>query len=113
MRRRYLLSILLAPALLLPLSPPSGAVQVDLAAKLRELDPRILTADKEQARAAANMLYADVRARIKLANQRETKNWRGLKNLADWDKYRDQRVEALRKSLGQFPPPPEKPKVTV
>lgn len=99
----------------LPLLPITGAAQQqdDLAKKLRELDGRILTADKDQAKAAANMVWDDLRQRLKQANKKSTTEWRGLKSVADWEKYRDAKIEALRQSLGKFPPVPKEVDVHV
>jgi cephalosporin-C deacetylase-like acetyl esterase len=107
--------VLLAIMSILACATWSGATvqNDDLAKKVRDLDVRILTADKDQAKVAANMVYSDVRARIKAANKRETMNWRNLKDRAAWEKYRDERIEALRKSLGEIPQPPSKPKITI
>jgi dienelactone hydrolase len=55
----------------------------------------------------------EVRAEILLANRRESKLWRELKGKAQWEKYRDSRIEALKSSLGMFPEPPGDLKVRV
>src|SRR5262249_41291290 len=39
--------------------------------------------------------------------------WRALKGRADWERYRDVRLQALRRSLGTFPSPPKDLKVRV
>src|SRR5262245_38502634 len=75
-----------------------------LAAKLRELEPGV---------AASDAAAADVRARLQAANRRESEAWRALKTRADWERYRDVRLKALRASLGEFPPPPKDLKVRV
>src|SRR5437773_2170543 len=70
-RNRHLWSVLaiLALAVLWPLSWSGAAAQEDdLAKKLSELDPRILTVDKDGAKPATNMVWEDIRARVKMAN---------------------------------------------
>jgi dienelactone hydrolase len=77
-----------------------------LAEKLRALEPRIAPWE-----AGAEALQ--VRALRDAANRRETKAWQALKNRADWERYRDARLAALRASLGTFPPAPKDLKVRV
>jgi hypothetical protein len=84
-----------------------------LATKLRELDTRVIPADSELGKQLGRMLAKDVRARIQEANERESKAWRSIKTKADWERYRDQRIRALRDSLGEFPPVPKEMKVVV
>jgi dienelactone hydrolase len=83
----------------------------DLAGRLRTLDARVLTAD--EGRRAAEALRLDVRARLRAAGERESAAWHALKGRADWERYRDARVKALRESLGAFPTPPADLKVRV
>src|SRR6185295_18712328 len=66
----------------------------DLAAQLRELDAKVLPAELPR------MIGRDARARIELANQRESKAWSEISSKADWEKYRDAKIRALRESLG-------------
>ncbi len=82
-----------------------------LARHLRDLDATVLPAkDRDK---LARMLSQDVRARIMAANQRETAAWEAVAGRADWERFRDVRIEALRRSLGQFPPAPRDLKVHV
>src|SRR5262249_29960879 len=53
------------------------------------------------------------RARLREAGERESKAWRALKTKADWEKYADARLNALRASLGTYPAPPKDLKVRV
>src|SRR5262249_29164496 len=88
--------------------PSAAAGQAgDLAAQLRDLSVTCIPADSDKAKDLAKLLYADARARIRAANQRETKAWQQLKTKEDWEKFRDPRIAALRASLGQ---PVEQPK---
>lgn len=52
------------------------------------------------------MLSRDVRRRLQAASARENRAWQQVKQSADWEKFRDARLQALRVSLGQFPEPP-------
>jgi dienelactone hydrolase len=81
--------------------------QDDLADRLRELDAKVLPAELPR------MIGRDARARIELANQRESKAWSEIRTRADWEKYRDAKVRALRESLGADEPFPPELKVWV
>ena len=61
---------------------------------------------EEQARARA-MLDDDCRARLRAANRRDAAAWAKVQSLADWERFRDARLKALRASLGSFPPEPK------
>ncbi len=73
----------------------------DLAAKLRELDATVLPEPQPR------MIGRDAGARIKEANRRETQAWNEIKTRADWEKYRDAKIRALRESLGAAEPVPK------
>src|SRR5262245_3243523 len=44
--------------------------------------------------------------KIKDANARDRAAWAKINSKADWEKFRDERIAALRKSLGTFPEVP-------
>ena len=48
-----------------------------------------------------------MRARIQVANERESKAWHALKSREDWERFRDVRLQALRASLGEALPGPK------
>jgi dienelactone hydrolase len=78
----------------------------DLAETLRKLDVRVVPADSERAKELPRMLGRDARARIGIANRRETEAWHKVTTRAEWERYRDRRIGALRRSLGEYPDPP-------
>src|SRR5215208_7168532 len=51
--------------------------------------------------------------RIKDANARDRESWAKVQTKADWEKFRDERIVALRKSLGAFPEVPKQVPVRV
>ncbi|MHC4625797.1 MAG: alpha/beta hydrolase [Planctomycetota bacterium] len=53
------------------------------------------------------MVSRDIERRRLLAIQRENTAWSKVSSRDDWERFRNQRLNALRESLGQFPPPPE------
>src|SRR5688500_8297682 len=72
-------------------------------------DPVVLPPDAK----AERLLYEDARARIRAANERESRAWTELRTREDWERYRDVRLKALRDSLGVAPEAAElRPRVT-
>src|SRR5205807_2256405 len=84
----------------------------DLAARLRAFDATVVTADAGK-KDLAQMLSRDIRARRDAANQRETMAWEAVRTREDWERFRDVRIQALRASLGYYPPVPKDLKVRV
>ena len=72
---------------------------------VRDLDLRVFS-DRQQRELSA-MVARDIERRRLLAIQRENRAWANVKTRADWERFRDARLEALRVSLGQFPRVPQ------
>lgn len=76
-----------------------------LAEKLRTLEPNVIDVPgkitPEERDKLRRMLSDDVRDRLRAANRRETEAWRKINTREEWEKYRDGKIEALRKSLGE------------
>ncbi|HKI31617.1 MAG TPA: acetylxylan esterase [Gemmataceae bacterium] len=106
-----LLTVVIATAAVSRAEDEPDSSQV--AETLRKLDVRVVPADSERAKELPRMLGRDARARIDAANRRETEAWHKITNRDEWERYRDQRIEALRRSLGQFPDPPKDLKMRV
>ncbi len=75
----------------------------DVAGQLRVVNGNVLADNAKPTRMLAN----DARQRLQAANVREGRAWEQLTGRADWEKYRDVRLDALRQSLGEFPPVPK------
>src|SRR6266542_120884 len=73
----------------------------DEAADLSKIAPEVL--DKEQRTEAAGMIDRDIRRRTDEANARNRQEWARIKTREQWEKYRDERIERLRRSLGEYP----------
>src|SRR5262245_56287966 len=88
------------------------AAQPGLAEQLRSIQPNLFS-DAER-KSNAQMLRNDVTKRRDAANQRDAQAWAKVKSRNDWEKFRAPRIDALRRSLGQFPAAPKtvKPHVT-
>ena len=65
----------------------------DLATALRDLDITALSSDERQA--SAGMISRDIERRRLLAIQRENMAWSKVKSRNDWERFRDQRLNAL------------------
>src|SRR5436190_12592413 len=81
------------------------AEETGLAARLRALDSNVFPAGERNA--LSRMLATDVRARRDEANRRDARAWAQVKSRAGWERFRDRRIDALRRSLGSFPPVPK------
>jgi hypothetical protein len=89
--------------------PVAGAAceqtaEIGLAAKLRKLNARVFPVNGKTANALPSMLTRDVLTRIQAAAVRENTAWHEAKTRADLERLRDARIQALRDSLGPFPP---------
>jgi cephalosporin-C deacetylase-like acetyl esterase len=90
---------------------PARVAGDDLAAQLRDLNATVIPAESEQAKQLPRMLARHAQARVREANQRESRHWHQIRSRADWEHYRNPRIQALRASLGSFPPAPRDLKV--
>jgi dienelactone hydrolase len=96
------IAVLLGLAALLGSDLAARAAGDDLARQIRELDGTVLPADGDPTK----QLAQHARARLREANRRETRAWQQVRTRADWEQFRDARLQALRASLGTFPPAP-------
>jgi cephalosporin-C deacetylase-like acetyl esterase len=69
---------------------------------LSKVAPEVLS--KEQHSQAAGMIDRDIRRRTDEVNARNREEWYRIKTRQQWEKYRDERIERLRRSLGEYPP---------
>src|SRR5262245_51109554 len=74
----------------------------DESADLSKVAPEVLS--KEQRTAAAGMIDRDIQRRTDEVNTRNRQEWARIKTREQWEKYRDERIERLRRSLGEYPP---------
>jgi hypothetical protein len=66
---------------------------------LRALDVRVHSGAER--RGLSGMVSRDIEQRRRLAIERENRAWEQVKTRRDWERFRDQRIDALRRSLGQ------------
>jgi dienelactone hydrolase len=113
---KHVLRSALALAIVLLLGPAKGQTQQTdraLAAKLSTLDMTVIAPESDRAKGLRRMLGYDISVRLRAANERDRAAWAQVQTRADWEQFRDQRLQALKTSLGQFPPPPKDLKVRV
>src|SRR5262245_3307176 len=78
----------------------------DDANDLSKLAPEVLS--KEQRQQAGGMIERDINRRSAEVNARNREQWSRIETREQWEKYRDERVAALRRSLGEYPAPPSR-----
>ena len=77
----------------------------ELAKALSALDCSVFSAGERTQGEAA--LKDEVHSRLREANRREAAEWAKVRSKADWEQFRDARLNALRASLGSFPEAPK------
>lgn len=78
---------------------------------LQSLDAQIVPAAEREA--VANQVREQQRRALREANERSSAEWRQIKNRDDWERFRQARLAALKKSLGLWPEPPKAVRVRV
>ena len=96
--------VLLCGILLIPRFASAEEKTSLSAAEVKAWDANVL--GDTEASQRERMLSDDARARLREANRRETRAWRAIRSRSEWEGYRDKRIAALRKSLGETPPVP-------
>ncbi|MFT5855465.1 MAG: dienelactone hydrolase [Verrucomicrobiales bacterium] len=98
-----------AVVILLVANSVSGAE--DLAGRLGDLNPKVLSADERSV--AKGMISRDIERRRLAAIARENAAWAQIATRADWEQFSDRRIVALRESLGKPAPAPDDLAITV
>lgn len=93
--------------------PCSAAEPDDLAQKLRTHDPGVVVVGTVRQQPLAGMQSRDHSARLREANAADRAAWLQVRDRAGWERFRVDRLNALRKSLGVFPEAPNEVKVRV
>lgn len=97
------LLVSLATASSAPTSDAANADQQRIADQLRQTDSRVLVLGAVRQPPLAAMLQRDVDSRLRAANQADRQAWSTLRERNDWTRYREPKLAALRRSLGEFP----------
>jgi dienelactone hydrolase len=90
----------------------SKSDRFDLAAALRALSPDVLLPEEHGRR--RTMWQLDINRRLAEAAEREDREWAAVRSVADWERFRDRRIAALRDSLAlpEEPAAPQTCRVT-
>ena len=83
----------------------------NLAGQLKSLDTGVIVRGKVRVQPLMSMLSRDVDARLRQANRADAQLWDKVKTRADWERFRDARLQALRASLGPWPDVPRDLKI--
>lgn len=76
-----------------------------LDACLQAMDGRVILRGTLARQPMAAMLPRYIDAELREANRRDRATWDAIRNRTDWERIREQRIKALRESLGSFPIP--------
>ena len=96
-----------------PLPYDEGPSQ-GLAAEVAKLDPNVWSPLERRYYRVRSMVSRYLDNKVREAVWKERQDWLGVKTRQDWEHFRDERIAALRESIGQFPPerPPLDTRVT-
>jgi cephalosporin-C deacetylase-like acetyl esterase len=78
---------------------------------LRALDARVFPADQREQLSA--MVPDNIRQRLRAANAESSAAWHKIDNKQAWEQFCNPRIDALRKSLGNYPAAPKQVKTVV
>ncbi len=76
----------------------------ELIKTLQSLDAKVVPDNERES--FANQVRDQQRRLIREANGRSSAEWQQIKTRADWERYRGEKLAALKKSLGSWPQPP-------
>jgi len=80
-------------------------------AQLRTVGANVFRAAERER--MTDMLPDDIRSRYRTVNERDAEAWAHIRSRADWERLRDERIAALARSLGTWPPAPDTLEVEV
>ena len=81
----------------------SASASDPIAAELASVPHQVWTDVEHQSLDVANMWEKNLRSRVTEAALAERRDWEKVGTVADWEKFRDRRLSALKASLGPFP----------
>ncbi len=102
----------MAFALLLTITP-CAAAQDNLADALKNLNARVYAPNSDEAKELQQQLGKWLRTQRDQVNRRDVQAWEAIHSKEDWEHFRDAKIDALRRSLGTFPPAPKEMNVHV
>ncbi len=101
---RWPLAVIALFVVALLATPRAHAEDEELLKSLQSLDAQVVpTAERES---FANQVRDQQRRQMRDANDRSTVEWRQIKTRDDWERFRRDKLTALKKSLGSWPKTP-------
>jgi dienelactone hydrolase len=91
-----------AVARVAPYTTPAPAA--GLAHELAQLDSHVWSAPERRRRNVTHMVDAQQQRRAEEAIQSEHDAWEKVHTRADWERFRDERLQGLKESVGELPP---------
>ncbi|MCI0682677.1 MAG: hypothetical protein L0Y71_11275 [Gemmataceae bacterium] len=88
-----------ALALFVMLAPPAAA-QTDLVDAIKNLDARVYAPKSAEAKELQQQLGKWLRGQRDQVNRRDVQAWDAIRTKEDWEHFRKQKIDALRRSLG-------------
>jgi len=67
------------------------------------LDTRVWNTEERKNRKAISMLHNQLRARVRKALESEAQEWSTVRTRQNWEQFRNKRILALSKFIGEFP----------
>ena len=93
------------------LSRFAHAADESLIKALQSLDAQVVPAAEREV--FANQVRDQQRKAMRAANEQSSVEWQQIKNRDDWERFRQSKLAALKKSLGTWPQPPDDVRVRV
>ncbi len=82
---------------------PRDVAKVSAMAAAPPLETRVWNEPERRRRNAANMVQLQLRARVNRALEAEAKTWAAVSSRQQWEQFRTQRIDALKRFIGEFP----------
>ena len=89
--------------------PPAAAES--LADTLKKIEPHVVPEDQREA--LRSMLGRSLREQIAAANRKSSAEWVKIDTREAWERFRNEKIAALRSSLGSLPERPARPQVLI
>jgi cephalosporin-C deacetylase-like acetyl esterase len=94
-----------------PLAAQDQAALERITAELKQISPHVAPeSEREQLR---TMLGRSLREQIVSANRASSEAWAQIQSRADWERFRQEKLAALRKALGPLPARPTPPRTLI
>src|SRR3954451_8982306 len=108
---RALIVTAMVPFLVGNVAAEDNAAKERIQAALQQISPQVVPeAERDQLR---TMLSRSLRDQIAAANRASSAAWSKIATREDWQRFRQEKLTALRTAIGPFPPRPAKPRTLV